>query len=96
MRPCGAVLFRDMEISLRHLSGQKQPVLIQTPRLAKLLKPVGPQHFAQCVRGIDGPVDDYMRDMYALTGIFSIECLAEHTTTGHGRCMAMLPGIAPH
>lgn len=86
----------EVPIGLGDLFRQKQSVFVQTFRLAESLEGIGPQHFAERVRGIDRAIDKHVRHVNALRGKLSIQRLAEHPTPAHGGGVGVLAFVTAH
>ena len=87
------MLMRDVEVGLCHFSGKQQTIFITTFCGAKFLEHVCAQHFSEGVRCVNSAIYNDMSDMYALGGLLGIQCLTEHSTSGHGSGRRMLTRI---
>ena len=72
MRPRGSVLVREVDVGLRDLRGQHEPVMLLSARLSQLLEALRPQHLAEGVRCIHGAVDHDVYDVDAFRREFRV------------------------
>lgn len=59
------MLSREVGVGLRDLRWQHQSIVLVAAGLAQFLEPFRSQHFPQCVRRIDGAIDDDVDDVDA-------------------------------
>ena len=83
MCPCRAVLLCEVEVCLRYMRRQDQPVMFLTSRLPQFLKLFRSKHFTERIWRVHRTVDHDMGDMNAFGGKFGVERLAEHPPTSH-------------